>query len=817
MPINEQDITWDDNNAPQDVTWDDEQQQGTMEYLGKSAVSPLMRMLGMAATTMQKALGDEEASYMDVLKQTEQMKGKAPSTEAKYVGAGVEGVTDPLSYAIGPTGLAAKVATGFAGGFGGEAGADVGGSVEKALTGEETIVGRGLGGLAGGISASATATPTRALTQTGLDYTKQIWNKYKTVAANPEAAADAVAAGSTKRFLEKAAGASTAEDLVNALSEFNDAYMFVTKADAPLAFAMSDNPSIRGQLINLAKSSPEGRKRLEQEVNKIAKAIDEKSAKIFGGTKGVSDVGIKLTPIQKRINNIEKSLESVRKRFPEGASQEEMSGVVEKLVEQQKKAVSDALSEKYDALKTAARQEGVTVPSEGTRDLYTFFKSNRLADLFGIGSETERAVRSKLAPKVNEKNLEEFREMSFDTVDSLKRLINREQRLSKDPAKLDKLRQFEQALDDVRETYIPEFSQRLREIDAEYFERMGVPFRNAQLIKEIDSAKYASEIAPKIVKNIDGYRQFINASGEQGQQVAKNAMLAKAYQSSLTNGQFNPSKLQAFLKNPQNKLILDEMPDVKKQIEDGLLDFNVLRTQKAQMDVMAKQARQELANNTLLRLDESSYTSLVDSVLNSTSKRASLQKQLGQLSSENAKAVRESMRSALAQKALNFPGGAVAFLESPKNAAGVKLIMGDQYLQALKKIAIVSDHIKKIGNLDNIVLNASQEQYDVLARVGLDTPFVVSTLRDRIASNVQKAVRLASRVNVKQSQDKFEQNVIDVLFDPQAVKAMAKVSSDLNFKLNTPQALRKFSQTFLEAMPASAYLGTIQGMQEEQQ
>lgn len=857
MPIKQEDIQWED--APADIEqaniqWDDESKQepsllkdlweslkagptesATQVGMGASAPFALTGWMPMSEKAME---AQQEVGFKDQEQARKAMFGyetqPAQTEVGKILGAGVKAVTDPASYVMGGGNLLQKAVTAGTAGVSGEVGGQVGGAVEQALTGKETGAGRIIGGVTGGLGAGATTAGTKAVTAGAGNYAKQIWDKVRQVHANPEAAADAVAAGSAKRFLEKAATAQGVDDVANALEEFKDASLYVTKQEAPLFFAMSENPVMKAEVVRLAKSSPEARARLEAELNKITKAIDQKAATIFGAPKAVTDTGLKLTSLQKKIQNTEKAIESVKRRFPETASQEDLSAAISSLVEKQKSAVQEEMSGMYNSLKDRAREQGIKMPSEASEAIYTFYKQNRIRDLFGIGSTTEKEIASKLAPtKVanptvdpnisaleraaggETATIDKYRTLSFDDVDSLKRLINREQRLTKDPAKLDKLKQFEDTLDTARETYIPEWSQALRDLDAQYFERIGVPFRNAQMVKEIDSAKYASEIAPKIVKTIDGYNQFIRAAGEEGKAIAQNAMLSKAYQSSLTNGEFVPAKLKAFLSKPQNKAILKEMPEVEDQLKNSVLDFNILRGQQAKLNQTAKAARKEIADNALVRLDESSYEGLVGGLLNSTTKRQQFNKQISQLSPENAKAVRESLRSALSKRALSS-GDAMGFLSDTKNKEAIMAIMGPGYQEALKKLAIMSDHAAKT-NLDKIMISVSQQQMDAVARMapGLDIPYVTSTLRDRIASPVQKAVRLLSRINVAQTQQKYDALMLDLLTDPEGVKKMAKVSADLNFKLDTPQALRKMTSTVLGSIPPSVYIGAIQGQEDK--
>ena len=142
--------------------------------------------------------------------------------------------------------------------------------------------------------------------------------------------------------------------------------------------------------------------------------------------------------------------------------------------------------------------------------------------------------------------------------------------------------------------------------------------------------------------------------------------------------------------------------------------------------------------------------------------------------------------------------------------------MGSGYQEKLQLIAKMADNLKKT-NVDNLNIQLTQQQTDALGSVvkGLDIPFVTSTLRDRISSNTQKVVRLLSRINVSQIKDKADEQLINVLFDRNGVDKLAKMSTDLNFKIKNPLDLKKLQETFLNSIPSNVYIG-LQATEEEQ-
>jgi len=88
-----------------------------------------------------------------------------------------------------------------------------------------------------------------------------------------------------------------------------------------------------------------------------------------------------------------------------------------------------------------------------------------------------------------------------------------------------------------------------------------------------------------------------------------------------------------------------------------------------------EEALQQLAEDKLM--DEGAsipdYATLLNGVLNTGSTRNKVLKDLKDLSPEASQAVRGSLRAELAAKALDDPRGGVAFLQDPKNRAGLGL------------------------------------------------------------------------------------------------------------------------------------------------
>lgn len=756
------------------------------------------------------------------------MGAKPPSGTPgqRIVGAAAEAISDPASYIGGGLRSIGRIGIG---GAGAETGGMLGAETQKAITGEEGVTGRLLGSLAGGIGASSVTAPTRAVVGGATDVAGQIYNKYKQVKVDPAAAEDAVAAGSAKRLLEHAVKAQGADNLEAIVGDINKASQYLIGADAPLLISMADNPVMREQIIRLAKTDPDTRARIQQELTNISKKIDEKANSIFGDRYvAVNDKGLNISNITKRIDAIDTKLGKLTDPLSEQAGRADTGAAIENLVAAKKAIAKKEQGVRYDQLKIDARKEGIKMDAAASEELYKFFTMNRIRDIFGRGTETERKVLSILGPKTalpsgmdaNVAALERaagnvpetattFRNMSFDDVDSLKRLINEQQRKIKDPAQLNTLNQFEDVFNNVRSKFLPgKYDDALKSIDADYYKKVGVPF-GAQGVKDIDSAKYASTVAPIIVKNRDSLRQFIGAVGEEGRQVANNAILSKAYEQTVKDGVFSPAALSSFIK--KNDEVLKDLPEARKLLTDSVMDNNILRAERAKLDVAAKEAQKRIANNYLTQADVPDYATMLNNVMSNAQGRAKVLKDISDLSPEASAAVRGSLRAELADKVLKS-GQGLNYLYDPKNKAGIDAIMGSGYLNNLKMLATMADTINKL-DVNKFSMEIAKSQVDAIGKIvpGLDIPYVTSTVRDRISSATQKAVRLISRANTARMQTKFDDQVRDLIFDPEGVKKLAKTSHDLNFTIKNPYQFNKFMESFTDSIPSTLYISLQSG------
>jgi hypothetical protein len=745
----------------------------------------------------------------------------APDLTTKVIGAGIQTALDPTALLAGgvprSVGQLARrpVPLGFIGATA-DAGGELGGSIEQTLTGEETGAGRAISSIVTGGVTAAKGGVVAETVKTGTKGVGQLYSKYKEIKADPDAAEQAMATGAAKRFLKKIAEGKS-EDQINALmDDFSKISNKITGEDFPLAVSMADNPTLRSTVANLVKTNPEFRLRYEAEMAKIGNAIDKNAEGIFGSrytaVEGVEQVSIK-NAVKVR-QNIDTELESISNRL---IGSEVDGARVQKLVESRVSTARAEQSGDYKSVTDDARKAGAKLPKEGVRDIYNFIQQNKMRDIFGIGTDLDKRIISNFAPDGTG-----FSPVNFDTVVSLKSEINRLQRGRLEPKEARLLVELENTVNQARESIPGNYNERLKAVDRAYYEKVGVPF-SAQGIKDIDSRKYAEQVAPVIVKNQSSFNQFRAAVGEEANVIGRNAILSEAYAKTVKDGAINPNALRGYLKSKEK--VIDEIPGLKDELNSALVDDRVLKLHRDTLDQNLIASQKRLADNFIVNsIDPEtgtafpSYDRIVNSMIDSQRNIVTVRNNLKDVDPATSKAVYRSLQAEFLGKARDSADGGAAFIKDPKNSATVNFLFGRDtkegvasFKQAMDNIVKLSDRLNE-ADITKINIQVKQKDLDSVGNFleqqglpGLDAPYIASTVRDRISSLFQKGVRIASRVNQARTKDATEAMLADVILDPKGRQKLQAVVNDIDLTFKNPASVNSFINTMTDLFPRYMY------------
>lgn len=770
-------------------------QGGFVERFGKN----YQRLMGVAAP----AVGAQAT--------LEAPKGAGVVT--KIIGEGVRTAADPLSYTgVGVVGkklteavvsTAARAPAAFVMGVTAEAGGEIGASVEKAATGQDTGTGRLIGSLGGATKAAAASTAITQATKSVGNVAKQVYDKYKAVKVNPAAAEEAYAQGAAKRLLEMAAKEMGEKNLDQVLDDFKRIANTVGQDNFPLLVTLADNPVMRSQVTRLVRTRPDFRQQVNDELAKLAVTIDNRAYAIFGPRYAVPNIeGLSSGALPQRIAAIDARIEQLSNPYLPMAGKSDVGLAIQNLVKAKEKLAKAELGVGYEQLLKNAKKAGVKLPDDSVRDIYNFVVQNKVRDIFGKGTALDKDIMRVFGPQNGV-----FYPANFETVDSLKRAINKYQRNVKDPAQQLKLQQLEEVFFEARQKIPGNWNQQLVDLDRLYYQKVGVPF-TGQGIKDIDAKKYADQVAPVIVKNRDSLDDFLNVAGQEGVEIARRAVLNEVYEKAFRDGVLNRGTLTQYMKTKAD--VIDRIPNLRKQLQATLVDDSAIKIQREALNNAAKAFEDRVAKNYLLQNPElgPDYRTIVNGMLTDNKRIKAFFNNLKDLSPEAAKAIRNSARAELVDIARSNQQGAFKFITDPKNKATVDSLFGTAYRQNLTDVAKLSDALAKanVSDMTSVVL---REEMDVLAKVvpGLDVPYIASQARDRIASWTQKLIRIGSRFQVAKGREATDNALISLMMDPQGVEKLANVAKTLDFSIKKPTDLKTVYKAFTEAIPTAIYVG----------
>jgi len=779
---------------------------------------------GIPFTEQSEIGGRFMSNLSEVQSGVTSLTGADPSLTTKddalrYVGRGVRTITDLPGYIGAPLKTASMIQRGLGLGVVGtsaEVGGDVGAEVEKTFTGGDTGTGRLIGGLTGGISPTLATT---VATRTIVPPVKQIWEKYKFVKKNPELAESQYAAGAAKRLLKMIAREQGVDNIDDIVKEFNRLGKQIDGKDLPLLVAMSDNPVVISQVHRLAKTDEAFRNEVTMELKRLAGQIDQKANSIFGvrDVDIANMVGVPKT-LHKKINylvkekfNVDNQIEDIGLKFIPKMSAKKQGEAITALVLKREKIVKAKLSPLYIKLTKDAKAAGIFIDQKGVSSIYEHVKNNNLRDIFGKGTKLDNRIMKYTGPvkttnKATGISTYETPIMSFEHLDSLKRAVNELKRKPLSNTEMRKLNDLDDVIREARKSMKGNYSEKLDALDKKYYQEMGVPFNSAS-IKEIGAKKYADEVAPIILKNESALESFLDVAGSDGHIIARNAYLSKVYNKVVKDGEINTSTLKAMLK--KDKDLINRIPGLKSELDEILVDQGSLMLKRAEINEGMKIAEDAIAKNFLITSNlEPKWDSLVNRSLRDHTYLDKVFKDISEIDPVTAQAVTRRIQREFVEVSLEAPKGAYKFITDPRNRVAVRKMFKDnpEYISQVKDLSKLGDAINKadVERLSSLVLN---ERLDWLAELlpGLDTNYTFSQMRDRISSKSMKVFRIMTRINQGRMKIKVDEQIKDILLNPQGLSKLSKAARAFDFKIDNPLKWKKISNIISETLPSYIY------------
>jgi len=722
----------------------------------------------------------------------------------RYLGAAVEGATD-ITGLFGK-GRALSAMTGGMAGLGGEFGGEVGQQV--AGTSGQVIGGLVFSLLSGGGTAKGG--------QMLFDKGKERFNiKDLDVAdlANVEGLSRA------KDLVEKALEADPT--LQARLKTIQDRVQFVTGEKGALAVTGIDNIAFRTKLEDLAKNDVAFAGELNKLYTDLKGAVRKRASEMYPAPSaempsGKAKIAEVETDYNQRIGFIDKQLEKLTTGIDiTGQTKPTEIGVaIQNLVLAKEKAAKAALSPEYDSVLNQASKQGALLPAQDTQNLLKtaedlfqgdpWAKQAPLLKLVREQSARFKAMRRQalpegggLLPATAAPDLSMG--MDITSLDSLKRRVAEDIRITRDPNRQDKLRllqnNVDEALDkvqnasgnievDFRGQKLP-FGQAMTNLDTDYFNKVGVPFKDAAAIEKISSSDYAEKISPLIASSPTSLAQFLRVAGNDGVALAEKSVMSKLYNQSLNkNGFIDPVKLEDLLTKTSNNGgysdIVDKLPALIQRLSDVGLKAQYLSTEKVAIDDAAKEARTRLGQSFLADYDSMGIDGIVSKMTSSTGKgyRNKFSVDLKKLSSEEQTNAKLAVKNGLVSKMLDSQNP-LEYLENNKDT--FITIFGQKHFDNLTSLADISRLANKI-DVENLNIRAAAvKETSALERAmgGVNPQRITGIAVNQISSIFNKGFRILSLIGQTNIDEATKQAHRKLFLDENGVNAILNASTKL--------------------------------------
>jgi len=753
-----------------------------------------------------------------------------PSSEVeRIIGTGAELSTDPLVIASKAKTLTELIVKGvvragewFGIGVTAESAGSGAAQLEEMVTGEDTGTARAVVTLASTLgSAKATGKFFRKTEDkaNALFQNSKMLNTKKSL----KDATEAFSVANTQSLLKNIAKSET-KNVEDILKDFKQISHYFNDVDIPFFMAMSDNPVVKGELNKLLRKNPNLRGQVDAEINKIVDAIEEKSNFLFGAPVSgkafakelpTSEVRASLT---NRLTNLKKSKTTYTNKIDELAyslkpqvTSAERGIEIQKLVNNRLRDAKEIRTLEYAEILGKAKRDKVVMPQEAVQDIWAYVKSTRLDDMFGKGTDIERSILRFLKPITTVKNgkpVTEFPKLNFSGVNSLKKAINSKLRTPISDIERSKLEELKQVVDKARQKIPGNLNAALKVADRNYYENIGIPF-GSQGIKEINTKKYANQVAPVIVKDAEQLQQFLDVAGTQGRDIAKNALLSEVYAKAVVNGEIKPAIVNKLIKDKRD--VLNLLPGMREELENAAKHQGYLATRLDDINTIVRAQEKKIGDHFLVKSGGVEGYQPSKVVKKMTENREYLTKILDDIRRLPPKAqlpVQNTLRRQFIEHIGDHPEGAVAWLRNPENKYTIDKIMGADYSKHLNSFARLSDKVRKI-DLEKVANVPTGAVYDWFQqKLNIDLASVVATIRRPIVSPFQKGLILASRIWTGGRGSAADKRLEELLLtNVDGLEKFYKLEQKYKGKMDAMSLLKDYTNIVGEITPKYIYAG----------
>ena len=474
---------------------------------------------------------------------------------------------------------------------------------------------------------------------------------------------------------------------------------------------------------------------------------------------------------------------------------ESIGNRVTSLLDAKKALIKKELQPEYTKLLDQAKTDGVAIDSPQVAGLWNFVKSSRAEDVFAKFPGLYSKVQSTLAPKtapVSSKFAEKYpnlvktaegtyRPMDVDTIDSLKRAVNKAIGDTSDDDNLRMLYAFKSKFDEAVGSIAGDFPTNYKALDRTYAERLGIPFSENGVLS-VDRARFVESVVPNLTTKPSAIKQILAATDNSPEtlKVIEDAFLMKLSNSpGILNPdtlQVNVPKLNLFVK--QNAEAIDTVPGLRQRLEQIGSNVQALKDTRATVLDEQKNASVDKLNTVWQKSQNTSggFEGFVNSALK---KPEQLQELL--LLAGTDKTLQRGLKSSILDIGLSSPNK-MEFFDT--NSKAIDVVFGSGHSERIKALFEASERLAKfpVSGKINQTLSQATKFEEV---TGTDPVRAASLMRQQVQSTFYKFSTLLSRYVQNRATKSESTEIQEFLSDPKAIADASALIKELETKAGT--------------------------------
>ena len=545
----------------------------------------------------------------------------------------------------------------------------------------------------------------------------------------------------------------------------------------PLSALLANNPVIDEQIRKLSAQNPTFRAQYGAQYDAAKDALAQNQARLFGDP---SKAVVKATAPD--FSNVQamlvKSLDQQIADAYKGQSIDPnaFGQRITNLVAKKQDAAYAEVKPLYTEAFGIAKANNVKLPAASVDDIYNTVVGAQAADVFKTFPEIYRKVQTRFRPTTTEPSPIltaegvpmrpggiEFRAATVEDLDSLKREINSQLSKTSEAADIRLLSDLKARVGGHIDDLDPDFVTAYRNADKAYLQKVGLPFDSATLAA-MDRKKFVEQVSPVIIGSKSQVLDFINATGDDGVKVVRDAFTDAFTTAALKNDMLDPKAAAKWLKKNQGGVSL--VPGLREELDASISNVQRLIDKRTQLNAdFQRVAGEQILSKEGVRGPQELVNRMYGDI-NFTNRFMTQYR----TDKDSVGAVRAFMLDDIIKS-----GDPVAMLSDRNRAAIFNRVFGPKYAQDVRDFAVASGRLQV--DPTRVAFRPDTVPKTVIEEVTGSSPQqIISRFLNPVSGPLYAATSTISKFWAKQASEATEKKMIALLSDPsEAVKFMARL------------------------------------------